>query len=38
MHRIIYRIILLLAISAGLVACNQNDKKISGWEINDVYH
>ena len=38
MHRIIYRVVLLLAISAGLVACNHNDKKISGWEINDVYH
>jgi hypothetical protein len=38
MHRIIYRVVLLLAISAGLIACNHNDKKISGWEINDVYH
>ena len=38
MHRIIYRFVLLLAMSAGLVACNMNDKKISGWEINDVYH
>ncbi|QWD69133.1 hypothetical protein AOC21_04400 [Polynucleobacter sp. VK25] len=38
MDRIIYRIVLLLAISTGLAACNQNDKKISGWEINDVYH
>lgn len=38
MHRIIYRVVLLLAIGAGLVACNHNDKKISGWEINDVYH
>ena len=38
MHRIIYRIALLLAISASLMACNMNDKKISGWEINDVYH
>ena len=37
MHRIIYRIVLLLAIS-GLFACNMNDRKISGWEINDVYH
>jgi hypothetical protein len=37
MHRIICRVVLLLAIS-GLVACNMNDKKISGWEINDVYH
>jgi hypothetical protein len=38
MHRIINRVVLLLAISVGLVACNHNDKKISGWEINDVYH
>ncbi|MBU3596516.1 hypothetical protein ICN10_08870 [Polynucleobacter sp. 86C-FISCH] len=38
MHRIIYRVVLLLAIGAGLTACNHNDKKISGWEINDVYH
>ncbi|WP_114689666.1 hypothetical protein [Polynucleobacter necessarius] len=38
MHRIIYRLVLLLAISASLVACNHNDRKISGWEINDVYH
>ena len=38
MHRIIYRVVLLLAIGASLVACNHNDKKISGWEINDVYH
>jgi hypothetical protein len=38
MHRIISRVVLLLAISIGLVACNQNDRKVSGWEINDVYH
>ena len=38
MHRIIYRVVLLLVIGTGLVACNHNDKKISGWEINDVYH
>ncbi len=38
MHRIIYRVVLLLAIGTVLVACNHNDKKISGWEINDVYH
>lgn len=38
MHRIIYRAVLLLVIGAGLAACNHNDKKISGWEINDVYH
>jgi hypothetical protein len=33
-----YRIIFLLAITFGLVACSNNDKKVSGWEINDVYH
>ncbi len=38
MYRNIYRVFLVLAMSAGLAACNQNDKKISGWEINDVYH
>ena len=38
MHRIIYRVVLLVTMSAGLVACNHNDRKISGWEINDVYH
>jgi len=38
MFRIIYRIALLLSIGASLLACNQNDRKISGWEINDVYH
>ena len=38
MQRIIYRVVFLLAVSAGLLACNHNDKKISGWEINDVYH
>ena len=38
MHRIIYRVTLLLAVGFGLLACNQNDRKISGWEINDVYH
>lgn len=38
MHRNIYRVVLLLAVSAGLLACNMNDRKISGWEINDVYH
>lgn len=38
MQRIICRIALLLAVSVSLIACNHNDKKISGWEINDVYH
>jgi hypothetical protein len=34
----IYRVVLFLAVSSGLLACNHNDRKISGWEINDVYH
>lgn len=34
----INRVVLLLAVALGLVACNHNDRKISGWEINDVYH
>ena len=38
MHRNICRIFLLLVASVGLAACNMNDRKISGWEINDVYH
>ena len=38
MYRIIYQAVLFLAIGTVLVACNHNDKKISGWEINDVYH
>jgi len=38
MQRIISRVALMLAISIGLVACNQNDRKVSSWEINDVYH
>ena len=38
MHRIVYRVTLILAVGLGLLGCNQNDKKISGWEINDVYH
>ena len=32
-----YRFALLLAISCGLIACANNDKKISAWEVNDVY-
>jgi len=32
------RIILLLAVSFGLLACSNNDKKISSWEVDDVYH
>ena len=38
MHRIIYRAVLLLAVGAVLAACSHNDKQISGWETNDVYH
>jgi hypothetical protein len=38
MHRNLFRIIFLIAVTAGLAACNMNDRKISGWEINDVYH
>jgi len=38
MHRNICRVLLLLAVTTGLTACNMNDRKISGWEINDVYH
>ena len=38
MHRNICRVLLLLAVATGLAACNMNDKKISGWEVNDVYH
>ena len=33
-----YRIIFVLAMSLGIVACSNNDKKISDWEVNDVYH
>jgi hypothetical protein len=32
-----YRIVLLLLVSIGLVACNNNDKVVSAWEVNDVY-
>jgi hypothetical protein len=32
-----YRFVLLIAVSFGLIACANNDKKIGGWEINDVY-
>ena len=32
-----YRIVLLLLVSIGLVACNNNDKVVSTWEVNDVY-
>ena len=32
-----YRIIVLLIISLGLIACRSNDRVVSAWEINDVY-
>jgi hypothetical protein len=32
-----YRLAFILALSFGLMACANNDKKISSWEINDVY-
>jgi hypothetical protein len=32
-----YRLAIIFAVSFGLLACANNDKKISSWEINDVY-
>jgi hypothetical protein len=32
-----YRLALFIAIALGLSACANNDKKISSWEVNDVY-
>jgi hypothetical protein len=32
-----YRLALFIAIVLGLSACANNDKKISSWEVNDVY-
>ena len=32
-----HRYVLLLIVSLGLIACANNDKKISSWEVNDVY-
>ena len=32
-----YRIIVLLIVSFGLIACKSNDRVVSAWEINDVY-
>jgi hypothetical protein len=32
------QIILLLTVSFTLLACTNNDKKISSWEVDDVYH
>jgi hypothetical protein len=31
-----YRIIVLLIVSLGLIACRSNDRVVSAWEINDV--
>ena len=33
-----YRIIFLLALTIGLIACRGNDKVVGAWEVNDVYH
>ena len=33
-----YRIIFLIVVSFALIACRGNDKVVSSWEINDVYH
>ena len=30
-------LVLLTSIALGLSACANNDKKISSWEVNDVY-
>lgn len=38
MHQNIFRALLLLVVTTVLAACNMNDRKISGWEVNDVYH
>ena len=32
-----YRMIVLLIVSLGLIACRGNDKVVGAWEINDVY-
>jgi hypothetical protein len=32
-----YRLALFISIALGLSACANNDKKISSWEVNDVY-
>jgi hypothetical protein len=31
-----YRMIVLLIVSLGLIACRSNDRVVSAWEINDV--
>ena len=31
------QLVLLITIALGLVSCANNDKKISSWEVNDVY-
>jgi hypothetical protein len=33
-----YRLTLSIAICIALIGCASNDKKISSWEVNDVYH
>ena len=32
-----YRMIVLLIVGLGLIACRGNDKVVGAWEINDVY-
>ncbi len=32
-----YRIVLVVALSIGLLACRSNDSVVSAWEVNDVY-
>ena len=33
-----YRLTLSIAACLALIGCANNDKKISSWEVNDVYH
>ncbi len=33
-----HRLTLSLAVCLALIGCANNDKKISSWEVNDVYH
>ena len=33
-----HRLTLFIAVSLALIGCANNDKKISSWEVNDVYH
>lgn len=32
-----YRVVLLITVALGISACANNDRKISSWEVNDVY-